>query len=55
MIAQAGNDVITNTPETAPEKLKVPVDWPLATGDEGEVVPTQGVIDETAQAVAVAL
>ena len=55
MTAQAGNEVITITPETAPEKLKVPVDWPLATGDVREVVPTQGVSGKTAQAFALGL
>ena len=33
----------------------MPVDWPLATGVEGEVVPAQGIPGEIAQAVALAL
>jgi hypothetical protein len=33
----------------------VPVELPLATGDEGEVVPAQGIPGEAAQAVALAL
>lgn len=45
---------MTNGPETAPAKLKVPVDWPLATGDAGEAVPEQGTLEELAQAVALA-
>jgi hypothetical protein len=55
MTAQAGNEVITITPETAPEKLKVPVDSPPATGEVREVVPTQGVPGKTAQAFALGL
>lgn len=33
----------------------MPVDWPLATGDEGEVVLAQGIPGETAQPVVLAL
>lgn len=33
----------------------MPVDLPLATGDDREVVPTQGIPGETAQAVALIL
>ena len=35
--------------------MKLPVDLPLATGDDGEVLPTQGIPGETAQAVALVL
>src|SRR5260370_32248893 len=48
---QAGKEVITIAPETAPVKLNVPVDCPLA----GKVVPTQGIPGETEHAVVLAL